>query len=379
MIQVIEGNIIFPNKSEFGQLVIQDQKIAEIILNKSEFKVADVIAKDNEFISAGFIDLQINGAFGKEFKTDEDAIQVVSNEIYKFGTTSFCPTVTTSDINKYPSFTASLIKNYKYEGQTKLIGLHLEGPMLNPQKVGAQNASLLKNPSEIEIEKYVNPNVKIVTFSPELEGSEILIEELKKRNIKIGFGHSTITYEQVTKLFDPNNMMIVHLFNAMDGLGSREPGLAGAGMANDYYFSIIPDGIHLHNATMKIIWNSKQNKNKVLSISDGSAVTGLELGTYNIGERVITKSETKATLPNGTLVGSILTLNNAVKNLIAICGATLIEAVNTVSFNPATYLGLENEIGQIQKGNFADLLIFDENINITKTFINGKLIYNTNE
>lgn len=379
MIQVIEGNIVFPNKIEFGQLVIEDQKIVEIILNKSEFRNADIIAKENEFISAGFIDLQINGAFGKEFKTDEDAIQVVSNEIYKFGTTSFCPTVTTSDINKYPSFTASLINNYKFAGQTKLIGLHLEGPMLNPQKVGAQNATLLKTPKEINIDKYVNPNVKIVTFSPELEGSENFIEELKKRKIKIGFGHSTITYEQVTKIFDANNMMIVHLFNAMDGLGSREPGLAGAGMANDYYFSIIPDGIHLHNKTMEIVWNSKQNKNKLLCISDGSAVTGLEIGTYNIGERVITKSETKATLPNGTLVGSILTLNNAVKNLMVLCGATLYEAVNTVSLNPASYLGLENEIGQIQIGNFADILIFDKNIKISKTFINGKLIYSTNE
>lgn len=379
MIQIIEGNIVFPNKIEYGQLIIEDQKISEIILNKSEFRNADIIAKENEFISAGFIDLQINGAFGKEFKTDEDAIQVVSNEIYKFGTTSFCPTVTTSDINKYPSFTASLINNYKFAGQTKLIGLHLEGPMLNPQKVGAQNATLLKTPKEIDIDKYVNPNVKIVTFSPELEGSENFIEELKKRNIKIGFGHSTITYEQVTKIFDANNMMIVHLFNAMDGLGSREPGLAGAGMANDYYFSIIPDGIHLHNKTMEIVWNSKQNKNKLLSISDGSAVTGLEIGTYNIGERVITKSETKATLPNGTLVGSILTLNNAVKNLMVLCGATLYEAINTVSLNPSSYLGLENEIGQIKIGNFADILIFDENIKISKTFINGKLIYSTNE
>lgn len=379
MKQVIEGNIIFPQAIEFGQIILEDQKIAGIILSKSEFKTADIVIKDNEYISAGFIDLQINGAFGKEFKTDEDAIEVVSNQIYKYGTTSFCPTVTTSDINKYPIHTASLINNYKFAGQTKLIGLHLEGPMLNPQKVGAQNANLLKTPKEIEIDKYVNPNIKIVTFSPELEGSEKFIEQLKKRNIKIGFGHSTITYDALTKIFDTENMMIVHLFNAMDGLGSREPGLAGAGMGNDYYFSIIPDGIHLHNKTMEIVWNSKKNKNRILSISDGSAVTGLELGTYNIGERVITKSETKATLPNGTLVGSILTLNNAVKNLITICGATLNEAVNTVTFNPASYLGLENEIGQIKKGNFADILIFDENINILKTFVNGKLIYNANE
>ena len=106
--------------------------------------------------------MQINGAFGKEFKTDEDAIQVVSNEIYKFGTTSFCPTVTTSDINKYPSFTASLINNYKFAGQTKLIGLHLEGPMLNPQKVGAQNATLLKTPKAVSYTHLTLPTSDLV-------------------------------------------------------------------------------------------------------------------------------------------------------------------------------------------------------------------------
>jgi len=376
MKKVIEGNLILPTQVIYGQVVIEGELIAKIITEKKDFLTPDIVINSDNFLSPGFIDIQINGAFGKEFKTDEDAIEVISNKIYKFGVTSFCPTVTTSELSKYNTFVLKLIENHKSKAGTKFLGLHFEGPALNPQKVGAQNASLLKTPNELDLDLYLNPKVKMVTFSPELNGANEFITELLKRKIKIGFGHSTINYEKVTEIFDENNMLIVHLFNAMDGLSSREPGLVGAGMANDnYYLSVIPDGIHLHPQTLNIVWKSKENKRKLICISDGSAVLGLEIGTYQIGERTIIKSETTATLPSGTLVGSILTLNRAVKNLMSFCNASLSEAVNTVSLNPATYLGLENEIGQIKEGNKADLVVLNSDMNVEKTFINGGLIY----
>lgn len=377
MKNIIEGNIVFPDCVEYGQLIIADEIISNIITNKNEFTQPDLLVEHDRFISPGFIDLQINGAFGKEFKTDEDAIQIISNRIFHFGTTSFCPTITTSEFSKYQTHTRKLIDNYQYKGQTKLIGLHFEGPMLNPKKVGAQNNSLLKLPTEIDFDSYINPNTRIVTFSPELEGAENFISKLQNKKIKIGIGHSTISYEKMMNIFDADNMMIVHLFNAMEGLSSRDPGLVGVGLANDNFFiSLIADGIHLHPATLQIVWKSKMNKQKILCISDGSAVTGLENGVYQIGEREIHKSESRATLPNGTLVGSILTLNVAIKNLIRYCGSKLNEAVNTVTLNPAMYLGLENEIGQAKPGNKADLVIFNSDIDIEKTFINGQLKYN---
>lgn len=376
MKKVIEGNLILPTQVIYGQVIIEGELIAKIITEKKDFITPDIVINSDNFLSPGFIDIQMNGAFGKEFKTDTDAIEVISNKIYKFGITSFCPTVTTSEFLRYKTHVASLIENYINRDGTKFLGLHFEGPALNAQKVGAQNASLLKTPSELDLDSYLNSQVKIVTFAPELDGAEELIAELQKRRIKIGFGHSTITYEKVTEIFDERNMLIVHLFNAMDGLTSRTPGLVGAGMAKDnYYISVIPDGIHLHPETLNIVWKSKGNKQKVICVSDGSAVLGLEVGTYQIGERTITKSETTATLPNGTLVGSVLTLNQAVKNLMSYCNASLLEAVNSVSLNPATYLGLENEIGQIKIGNKADLVILNSEMNVEKTFINGNLVY----
>lgn len=380
MKKVIEGNIVFPDRIQYGQVVISDDVITEIKTDKRDFVQPDFLIDSSNFIAAGFIDIQINGAFGKEFKTDEDAIEIISNSIYKFGTTSFCPTVTTSEFTKYQTHTKKLVENYKFAGQTKVIGLHLEGPMLNPKKVGAQNNTLLKQPSEIDFDSYISSSPRIVTFSPELDGAEEFISKLKQRKIKIGFGHSTISYESLLKIFDDKNMMIVHLFNAMEALSSREPGLVGGGLANEsFIISLIVDGIHLHPATLKIIWKSKPDKSKIICISDGSAVTGLDNGVYQIGERTIQKSDKTATLPNGTLVGSILTLNVAIRNMMNFCDCKLHEAVNTVTLNPAMYLGLENEIGQIKKGNKADLVIFNSDIDIEKTFINGQLKFNKNQ
>lgn len=376
MKKIIEGNIIFPSEIIYGQIIISDDIIYEINLDEVSFAKADFKIEKTKFISPGFIDIQINGGFGKEFKTDEDALQIVSNNLYKFGTTSFCPTITTTDYRRYSIHSQKLLEKFSYKGQSKLIGFHYEGPMLNPEKAGAQNATILKQPNEINFEEYVNVFTKIVTLAPELNGSSEFISKLKEKKIKIGIGHSNISYEKLIEIFDENNMIIVHLFNAMPPLSSREPSIVGAALFNDnYYTSLIVDGIHLHPVTFNIIWNTKKNKNKIICITDGSAVAGLKEGTYKIGERTITKSIDRATLPNGTLVGSILTLNVAVRNLIQFSNCKLNEAINTVSLNPATFLGLDNEIGQIKNGNKADLVILNSSYEVEKTFINGELIY----
>lgn len=376
MKKIIEGNIILPSQVEYGQIIISEDLISDIIINKKSFSKADFIIDNTKFIAPGFIDIQINGGFGKEFKTDEDALEIVSNNLYKFGTTSFCPTITTTDYRRYSTHSEKLLENFSYKGQSKLIGFHYEGPMLNPEKAGAQNATLLKHPNEIFFDEYVNKHTKIVTLAPELNGASEFITRLKENKIKIGIGHSNISYENLVNIFDENNMIIVHLFNAMPPLTPREPSIVGAALSNDnYYTSVIVDGIHLHPVTLNIIWKSKKNKNKLICITDGSAVAGLNEGTYKIGERTISKLADRAILPNGTLVGSILTLNVAVRNLIKFSNCSIVEAVNTVSLNPATFLGIENEIGQIKAGNKADLVVLDSNYDVEKTFINGELIY----
>lgn len=371
--RILQGNIVQVNETKYGQLIIDNDKISRLIFDEKEYLSNPTLIDNDKFICPGFIELQINGAFGKEFKTDSDSIQIASDNLLKFGTTSFCPTVTTRDIKTYPKHLDSLIENFKYAGGTKFLGFHLEGPSLNPKKVGAQNADLITNPIDIDLNSYLNENVKMVTLAPELEGGIDFIKKLINKNIRVGIGHSLMSYEEVNKIFDSNYMWIVHLFNAMEPLKSREPGVVGFGLNSDAFIGLIVDKIHLHPKTVEI--TSKLKLDKIISVSDGSAVTGLDAGTYKIGERTMIKTNERVTLPNGTLVGSILTQNIAVKNLIEINNCSINDAVKTVSYNPAKLLGLENTIGQIKVGNFADLTVLDNSWNIDLTFINGELAY----
>jgi N-acetylglucosamine-6-phosphate deacetylase len=374
---VIEGWLVLPDRVDFGQLSIRDGRIAAVTFDRTNFVNADTIVDPQHFVSPGFIDLQINGAFGKEFKTDIDAINVVTEGLPQFGTTSICPTITTRDLASYPSHLTELKQHSKGHKGCKVLGFHLEGPFLNPKKVGAQNATLLKAPSECDYKTYAISDVTMVTLSPELAGATEFISALIADGKKVGVGHSLIEYDALTEVFDPQNMLIVHVFNAMEPLQSRSPGVVGAALdRNDYYVSIIADGVHLDPAVVRIVWKCKQDRRRLIAITDGSAVTGMPPGVHSIGSRRIAKLDDRAVLDGtSTLVGSILTQNIAARNLCAFTDCSISDAVNTVSLNPATFLGIENQIGQIKAGNAADLVIHDSNFEVLSTYVDGQVVW----
>lgn len=377
MTKVIEGNLVLPDKVALGQIKIIDGKIATVTLDVSNFVEPQLRVDPNQFISPGFIDLQINGAFGKEFKSDPDALDVVTKGLPRFGTTAICPTVTTRELFSYSEHLALLLKSHTPGKSTKVLGFHLEGPFLNAKKVGAQNPGLLKTPAECDYSAYATRNVAIVSLSPELEGSAGFMGLLIADGKKVGIAHSVITYDELIELFDKENMMIVHIFNAMDGLQARSPGLVGAALErNDYYVSLIADGIHVHPTVVRIVWKCKQDKRRLLCITDGSAVAGLPDGTHAIGTRRIQKMPDRAVLEGtSTLVGSILTQNVAARNLRAFTGCSISEAVNTVSLNPATYLGQSHRMGQVKAETAADLVVHNENFEVQQTYIDGHLVW----
>lgn len=380
MTYTIKGNVVFPDGVRYREIVVKGDSIVDIKKAQSKGSAVDYSVPDGQFIAPGFIDLQINGGFGKEFKTDEDALNVVAANLVRFGTTAFCPTITTTDLPRYRTHSEALLRRFVDHGLAKVLGFHFEGPALNPKKVGAQNAALLRVPRELNTETYIGcDRLRMVTIAPELDGAEDLIASLKKRGVRIGIGHSVVSYDELERMFDPTVMLIVHVFNAMEPLASREPGLAGGALINDEFtLSLIADGIHTHPGIVSLIWKAKADKRRVICISDGSAVAGLPTGTYSIGDRTITREKDRATLPNGTLVGSVLTMNRAVKNMMAFTGCQLHEAVNTVSLNPATYLGLADEIGQVAIGRKADFAIVDADLDVIRTYVQGRQVYDWN-
>ena len=373
---IIQGNTIFDSEIQFAQLKLNHGRIESISTNRSDFDSPDLKVPDGQFISPGFIDIQKNGSFGKEFKTDIDAFQHIAPRIVRFGTTSICPTITTSSKDQYRILMEGLEESG--HGFARFLGYHLEGPALNPEKAGAQNANLLRAPGEIDPESDLFDRVSMFTLSPELPGANDLAQALIRRGIKIGIGHTIIDAEELSRIFDQDNMLLVHLFNAMPPLSSREPGPVGFGLSEpNSYISIIVDGIHLMPRIVRIIWNAKPDKTKILCVTDGSAVAGLDDGTYKIGERTIIKDHNTAKLPSGTLVGSVLTQDMSARNLIRYTGCSLPEAIKCVSTNPARFLGLESRVGKLAEGNNADFLVIDEEINVYQTYIGAELVYDS--
>ena len=328
-------------------------------------------------IAPGFIDVQINGAFGKEFKSDTDAIPAVCRGLPKFGTTSFCPTVTTKPFSEYADHLEQLRALASGASGAKWIGFHLEGPFLNPGKVGAQAADLMMEPTGCDLSSYLSEDVRIVTLSPELSGGKEFISELIGRDLRVGVGHSLVSYEELIDVFDPERMMIVHVYNAMSDLNSRSPGVLGAALdRDDFYCSIIADGIHVSTPSVRVFWKCKQDKSKVMFITDGSAVAGLDEGVHQIGTRTIEKRADRAVLEGTeTLVGSILTLNVAVRNMIEFTGCSVHEAIACASLNPARYLGISEVTGALREGLAADIAILDSNFDVTRTYVDGNQVW----
>lgn len=377
MIKSIEGHIIFPDRVQLGQLLIDGQRISKIRLERRDFRDADLKLTDDEIISPGFVDVQINGAFGKEFKTDIDAVEIVRRGVLQFGTTAICPTVTTRKLATYREHLSGLRQNSKQGAGAKVLGFHLEGPFLNPKKVGAQSADLLALPIDCKYGEYVSDDVSIVTLSPELEGAPELIRRLISDGKRVGVGHSLVAYRDLVKIFDPKDMMIVHAFNAMADLGARSPGVIGAALERDDYFvSLIADGIHVDPTVVRILWKAKRDKSKLFGITDGSAVLGLKPGIHKIGSRSIERRTDRAVLEGTeTLVGSVLTLNVAARNIREFTGCEVNEAINAVSLYPARFLGRDNDIGQIKVGNAADFAIIDRNFEVQRTIIDGLVVW----
>lgn len=374
---VIEGTLVLPDGPVEGQLEVNDGTIVSVALTRARFVTPDVKVPPGLLISPGFIDIQINGAFGKEFKTDIDALDVVTAGLPRFGTTAICPTITTRELTSYEEHMNGLKANRKGSSGAKLLGFHLEGPFLNPKKAGAHKAGLLTTPGGSQYAGYATGDVAIVTLAPELEGAPALVARLIRDGKKVGFGHSQASYEEVLSVFDPANTMVVHVFNAMDGLQARSPGLAGAALEHDAcYTTLITDGIHVDPALVRIVWKCKQDKRRLICITDSSAVAGLPIGPHQIGERRIERLTDRAVLAGtATLVGSVLTQDASARNLRHFTSCSLEEAVNAVSLNPATFLGRADTVGQIRAGCAADLVIHDEDFVVQQTYVDGQCVF----
>ena len=338
---------------------------------------AERIDSSGLVLAPGFIDLQLNGAFGHDFTANPESIWTVASRLPQYGVTAFLPTIITTPLETI-STAQEIVARTPASVATGAIplGLHVEGPFLNPGRTGAHNPAYLRLP-DLAATRYWSPErgVKLVTLAPELPGALDLVASLSEQGVLVGAGHSLATYEQAQAGFDAGIRYGTHLFNAMPALYHREPGLVAALLTDPRLtVGLIADGIHTHPSIVSLVWQFLGSARLNL-VTDGMAALGMSSGRHLLGDLKVETDESSARLADGTLAGSILSLDTALRNLIAFAGCSLQDALPTVTSTPAASLGILDQRGQLSPGLVADLVLLSSDLDVTMTIASGDVVY----
>ncbi|MCT4604553.1 MAG: N-acetylglucosamine-6-phosphate deacetylase [Marinisporobacter sp.] len=379
---IVNGKIILQERVLDDCILLYNNRIIDIV-KKNEFRAVDHVEKmidaKGNYISPGFIDLHIHGSAG--FDTMDatfHAINSISKSIVKTGVTSFLPTTMTMSKEAIKKALDNIrdCMDKKLEG-AKVLGAHLEGPFISEKYKGAQNEKYIIKPDYELIKSYLDL-LKIITFAPEKDENDIFIEKMKNhKNIRLSMGHTEATFEQALKAIDQGVHYVTHTFNGMTGLHHRNPGVIGALFSRKIFCEIIADKIHVHKGFFQAFIDINK-KEFVILITDAMRAGCMPTGEYELGGKKVIVDEESARLEDGTLAGSILKLNEAARNIREHTDYKLNEIINMVSLNPARAIGMDDQLGSIEKGKCADLVIFDENMNVVSTIINGNIVYEVN-
>lgn len=375
---IVNGKIIVGNEILENKVLLFEKKIIDILdrdnvcLSKNDY----IIDAKGLYISPGFIDVHIHGSGGKDAMDGKiESIKVISNTIAKRGVTSFLPTtMTMAKEHIYKALDAIEQAMNMDLGGAKVLGAHLEGPFINPKYKGAQKVDFIKNPSFDFIKGYENV-IKIITLAPEKDENFKFLKDIKENtDIVLSIGHSDATYEQAMVAIDNGISRATHTFNAMTPLNHRKPGIIGAIMNTDISCELIADNIHVHKGAINVLTKIK-GKDKIILITDSMRAGCMKNGIWELGGQKVIVKDGSARLEDNTLAGSILTLDRAVKNMKNNIDASLCEIISMVTINPAKDINIYDKKGSIEKGKDSDIVIFDKDINIRMTIVEGNIVY----
>jgi N-acetylglucosamine-6-phosphate deacetylase len=350
---VIEG-VLVP-----GDVAVSNGTVADVALGKRSGRGIAV---------PGFVDLQVNGFGGVDFATaDADDYRRAGELLLETGVTAFQPTFITSPeadliaaLNAIPSAPAG----------PRILGAHLEGPFLSPERLGAHPAPARRDPDLALLGRLLEAGpVSQMTLAPELDGALELIDVLQERGVVVSCGHSNATAAEAALAFDRGVRTVTHLFNAMRPFSHRDPGLAGAALArDDVIVQLILDGYHLADETATVVW--KAAAGRVALVTDAMSATGVGDGSFRLGGvDVEVRDGVARRAEDGVLAGSVTTLLNGVRKLHAL-GAPLPEAVAAATSVPARVAGRID--GVLRAGGDADIVILDDRLEIRAVFVGGK-------
>lgn len=329
------------------------------------------------YVSAGFIDLHIHGSGGADvMDATSDALETLSTTLLQTGTTSFLATTMTMSSSEIDNALQNIQTYGSSVSGANILGIHLEGPFINSVKHGAQDKTYVQKANFELIENYMH-EIKMITLAPEIAGSESFVKRIVKEypHIILSIGHSDASYVESKESFSWGVSHATHLFNAMNAYHHREPGIIGAVFDSDVTCDIIPDLIHTHASVLELVHRVK--KEKLMLVTDAMRAGCMVCGIYDLGGRQVEVNEGKALLEDGTLAGSVLKMNEALRNMKRHTSMTLPQLVNTVTKLPAQKLNIKK--GELKEGYDADIVIFDKDFSIIMTIIDGGVKYKCSE
>lgn len=342
---------------------------------------APVYGEAGDVVAPGFIDLHVHGGGGHDFMDGTEAAhRVILATHVRFGSTGLLATTLTAtqpDLLRAIGAARQVMAN-PGGGAARLLGIHLEGPWLNPKMKGAQRGDLMRDATLEEIDALAaaaGPLLKLVSLAPERDGALDAVARLHAAGVLVSAAHTDATYDEVLAAVSCGLGHITHTGNGMRGFHHREPGVLGAALALDSLSAeLIADGIHLHPGALRAVANAKP-ADKLCLITDAMAATGQPEGTYSLGGLRVTVRDGACRLDDGTLAGSVLTMDRAVRVMVEHAGLPLERALVAASTNPARAAGLAQHKGSVAPGYDADLVLLDADLRVRMTVVAGQVAY----
>jgi N-acetylglucosamine-6-phosphate deacetylase len=375
MALILSGAKVFDGETVRDQCcVVVDSKTISKVGRSADLKRGDTLIElDGGLLAPGFIDVQVNGGGGALLNRDPSAetVHLIATSHRRHGTTGLLPTVITDTLQVIAA-AVEAVKLAKQQGAASVLGIHIEGPFLDPVRRGAHQSHFIRDMTEGDFDflSTVSCGSTMVTVAPNMVPPN-MIRKLVQAGLRVSLGHSDATFSQVRAALDAGAVSFTHLYNAMSQLGGREPGMVGAALSDTASFiGVIADGHHVHEASMRLAF-AATSPDRFMLVSDAMPPAAGGPDQFELQGRTVRRIDGRLQLDDGTLAGSNLTMDEAVRYCVKTLGLPLRLALQMASRNPARFLG-RDDLGWIKPGARASLVHLDDDLNVLRTWVEGE-------
>lgn len=371
---IVGGRILLPEGEVSGKALLFDEVIRGVV-DEKDVHADEIIDAQGAYVAPGFVDVHIHGYQGEDASdASQEGLRRMARALLENGVTSFLPTTMTVD---WATLEACFqdIRDLMQESAAadfdgaQILGCHAEGPFINPQRKGAQAAEAILPPDAAKVLPYRDV-IRVMTYAPEMPGADAFATSVTEQSdIRLSIGHTGATYDQAVHAVRMGASRVTHTFNAMTGLHHRDPGVVGAALTEPVYCELIADTFHVHPGLFSMLHATKGDQ--LVLITDCTRAGGLADGEYTLGGQPIFVKGIECRLQDGTIAGSVLKMNDAVRNFRDHAGVTMAQAVRAASLNAAASAGLAEHKGSLENGKDADIVLMDDACRVQRTFVRG--------